>query len=85
MNLEEQQILSALLHYRCGYPQIRIANLMNVSQSTMSTWIKFGKLLIENRNLSDRVDYLMKELKKQGIKELPPLRELKDDILEIIE
>lgn len=85
MNLEDKQILASLLHYRCGYSQIKIAQLMNVSQSTMSNWIKFGKLLIENRDLSKKVDFLIKELELKGIRTLPKLIELPDNILEIIE
>lgn len=83
--MEEKQMLAAILHYKCGYSQKKIADLMSISQSTMSTWIKIGGLLLENQKLKATVNRLMVQLESKGIPIMLPKPELSKDIIEIVE
>lgn len=75
------KIMAAILNKELGYPQQNIAKLMGVEQSTISSWIQMGILLMQNKQMEKEIVDLRKELNKIGYSEP---KALEGKIMEII-
>ncbi len=78
---EKHQLLSVLLFEEFNYSQPKIAKLMGVSQSTISSWIKYGRVLIQNRRLENEVNNLRNEIKLLGY---IPQKDLESNLIDIL-
>lgn len=78
---EKHQLLAVLLFEEFNYSQPKIANFMGVSQSTISSWIKYGRVLIQNRRLENEVNKLRKEIMDLGY---APQKDLENNLIDIL-
>lgn len=84
---DKHKIMATILFDEFNYTQVSISRLMNTSTSTMSSWIKYGRLLIQNGLLKKEVENMKNELYSLGYREIKPLdnnilNELNDNILD---
>lgn len=63
---DRHKMTAAILNKELGYSQKKIADLMEVEQSTISTWIQIGCLLLKNRQLAKVADLLRNQLAELG-------------------
>lgn len=63
---DRHKMTAAILNKELGYSQKKIADLMEVEQSTISTWIQIGTLLLQNRQLAKIADSLRNQLATLG-------------------
>ena len=63
---DRHKMTAAILNKELGYSQKKIADLMEVEQSTISTWIQIGSLLLQNRQLAKVADLLRSQLAELG-------------------
>lgn len=63
---DRHKMTAAILNKELGYSQKKIADLMEVEQSTISTWIQIGTLLLQNRQLAKIADSLRNQLAALG-------------------
>lgn len=75
------KIMAAILNKELGYPQQNIAKLMGVEQSTISSWIQMGILLMQNKQMEKEIYELRNQLNKLGYTEP---KALEDKIVEIL-
>ena len=78
---EKHQIIATILHLEFNYSQESIATLMKVSQSTISSWIKYGKLILKNKALEKEINSIKVELNNLGYY---PQKQLENNIIDII-
>ncbi len=75
------KIMAAILNKELGYPQQNIAKLMGVEQSTISSWIQMGILLMQNKQMEKEIYELRNQLNRLGYTEP---KALADKIVEIL-
>jgi predicted transcriptional regulator len=75
------KIMAAILNKELGYPQQNIAKLMGVEQSTISSWIQMGILLMQNKQMEKEIYELRNQLNRLGYTEP---KALEDKIVEIL-
>lgn len=63
------KIMAAILNKELGYPQQNIAKLMGVEQSTISSWIQMGILLMQNKQMEKEIYELRNQLNRLGYTE----------------
>lgn len=80
-NEDKYKIMAAILNKEFNYSQRKIANLMNVQQSTISTWVRIGVELLKNKALEQEVKLLRENIKKLGYN---PQKNLEPNIIEIL-
>lgn len=80
---DRHKIMAVILYDEFHYTQGAIAQLMGVAPNTISTWISFGRLLIQNQNLQKEVQELRNSLSTIGYN---PVKQLNaSEILPIID
>jgi hypothetical protein len=77
----KHKIMAAILYKQFGYPQQKIAKLMGVEQSTMSSWIQIGTLLLQNKEMEKEIYELRNQLNQLGYTEP---KALENKIIEIL-
>lgn len=59
---DKHKVMAAILYDKFNYSQESIAKLMNVSQSTISSWISYGRLLIQNMDLKNFIEKFIENI-----------------------